>query len=884
MHTSLKVTLGYAFLILSLGTALAYIARFARSASRVSRAEAAAVEHRSAVNALTSALLEASAASESVVSVGESALPHYNRAARHTEAALQRLQQLNTDSLQRLRLDSLAELLAQKRTATLLLLEAARREKSGAEQLEKRVNDLKAGRDSITLPGKSAPAEVLERSRQVVVERTKPRFFARLGDAFRRAKNDTTFISQTERLTQADSLPSQVNISDTVAGILSEVNAEINRADTRGARRLRHHRQALSKAGHALTQRLTSLIATIEANERQTILLAETADRRERRVEALKMGTLAAATTIFAAILFIMVWRDLSRAKRYRENLESALRGNEALMKSREQLLLTISHDIKAPVGAIIGYLDLMAEKPKAPAVPPVQAPADAAFSPLAAIRSAAAHLLRLVQSLLEYHKLEAGALSLNERPFRLKEMLRETAEGFRPAAAAKHLGFTVNISPALGYVACADDFRLRQIIENVISNAVKYTAHGEISFTAEVPRTGFMKIAVADTGCGLTPAEARRAFTPYARMAGSEGTEGTGLGLTITQSLVSLMNGEIAVYSRKDEGTKVVLSLPVPQSEEAPADPAPEAAVAEAERAPLPPVAACPAIEAPMPGGAAADAPLVALIDDSPLQLRLSQAVLLNVDAEVRPRLQAFTDAEALLAEIERRQAQGEAPFAAVFTDIEMPSLGGFELLRRIRARHGLEALPVVAATAHADLPAEHFLKAGFTAVLFKPFARNDAQAVLSQIFRQSAAAVGAPPMAGAAMPAAGAPTLGNQAPKPSSDRSEAESRHADALDLSPLFAFAEGDAEAAEAIRAQFLADTRLHATQLRAALHAQNKPEATRLAHKLLPVFTLLASPAVPALKALDARRNDAQWLPADESDCREVLAALRQIVQL
>lgn len=633
--------------------------RFTDTAARIGATEQAVAQHRRASTALLSALLEASTAGETLVLIGRTAQPDYEHASRRANSALTHLRMLTSDSRQRARLDTLEVLMAKKHSTTLRLLETTLANDAGKRRLQQHINNLKTGRDSVTLQ-QPVKEKVIEKNHEVVVERTKKHFFGRLADAFRPPKNDTTHINHSERVTPGDSSRRQeVNISDTLAGILNSVSRELGEQESKQRKRVLHETKALRLTGNALAQRIAAISEAIETDERKWLGKAVEADRAARHAEARKMGALAAGSAILAAWLFVWVWRDLARAARYRKRLEQEMERTEELMRSREQLLLTITHDIKAPVNSIIGHLDLLGSRPTSEVIDNV--------------RASASHLLRLVQSLLEFYRLEHGNVTITPTPFSPAKLLDETGRSFLPAVQARGLAFFIHIDFPAGFTLLGDAFRLRQVVENLLSNALKFTDNGSIGLSAGHTPDGNLRIEVSDTGCGMSPEDSLRAFTAFTRVAGSEGREGSGLGLSIAKQVVNLMGGMIEVESQEGKGTKFTVEIPMPETN----SPIADTAGTMPNRTPSLP---------PMPRREGSTAPTmhkealrVGLVDDDTLQLRLSEALLLNVDASLRPEVVPFDRPSTLIA------AHEVTPFDLVFTDVEMPEMSGFELARKL-------------------------------------------------------------------------------------------------------------------------------------------------------------------------------------------------------
>lgn len=841
----LRIVIGYLLLTVSLCAAVWFIVRSARAASGVSEVERAVAVQRNAIGKLSVRMIEAGMLAENATLQFSSNrdVRRYIHGVDRVDTALVELKDITADLLQRARLDSLRKLLIMKREGVVELVAAMRRETHQGSNLEQEIANLRSGRKPINV-GTQVKVSVQENAEQVVIDRHKKRFLDRLGDAFRKPKDDTLSVKYLVSEPMHDSTQANVNISDTVANILQGVHRDLTRSNTAHSRNLQQKSRQLRLSSAALSERIVALMDDIN-REQQRMLQDKTRTEADyRRQAAWQMGIFTLFTTLAALGLFVWVWRDMSRVNRYRMELEEANQCAEDLMKRREQLLLTISHDIKAPVNTILGYLSLMKPRATRPE----------ARRDLDAIDSSAHHLLNLVTALLDYHKLEAGGLSVDMQPTRLNELIDYIGAAFQPIAQQKGLRLIVNSQIPVGTLVSTDAFRLRQITENLLSNAIKYTQKGEVKLTAQWTETDGLNLAIRDTGCGLSRYDCERIFQPFTRVKGSEGQEGTGLGLSITLKLAALLGGKMDVKSQVGFGSTFTLVIPnMPRCEE-------DASVPVAE-----------VMAETMP-----DVPTtlysVALLDDDLLQLQLSEAMLKNV-LDPMQTIHAFNDAEQLFAWL----TEGNRP-DLLLTDIEMPGLTGYDVLERVHRIEGLAQLPVVATTSHALISADHFRQRGFADVLFKPFTQNDLRLLTQKLTNgtEPVSAISASPE-----------TADNSVSEPvasSVATSDEASEQASAAPspFAPLLAFAEGDPQAEQAILSQFARDCNENLQLFAQATAARQKATVCRIAHKMRPTFTLIGSPAAPDLQTLDERRNEAEWTEADEQPCQNILFALQSLL--
>ena len=272
-----------------------------------------------------------------------------------------------------------------------------------------------------------------------------------------------------------------------------------------------------------------------------------------RRAMIVRIAVLGLLAILSAAILVVYILRDIKRERRDRQRILEAKTETERIMQQRERLLLTITHDIKAPAASIAGFIDLLSEyvdRPKA-------------VGYLQSISGSANHLLQLVSALLDYHKLESGKAERHEVSFQPTALVSECVAQMQPLAMAKQLCLVTDINVAEDMFCRSDAFRIKQIVNNLVSNAIKYTDEGEVRVGITV-LNGWMTLSVSDTGCGMTPEELQSVFNAFTRLPGAQGKEGVGLGLTITREIVTLLGGRINVASTKGKGTTFRVGLPV--------------------------------------------------------------------------------------------------------------------------------------------------------------------------------------------------------------------------------------------------------------------------------------------------------------------------------
>jgi len=521
--------------------------------------------------------------------------------------------------------------------------------------------------------------------------------------------------------------------------------------------------------------------------------------------------------------------------------LESARVRAEAASRAKSSFLATMSHEIRTPMNAVLGLLELMVRERRL-------SPQDREAADLA--HGAARNLLSLIDDALNLSKVEAGGLELVPRPARLQAIVREVANVFDGLARPRGLAIELHVDEALAPWHSVDAARFRQIVNNLVSNAIRYTDRGTVTIhlasqgvTDEVES---VLLQVSDTGIGMAPDELRKVFTPFyqAASAGKRAADGTGLGLAIVQGLCERMGGEISADSRPGGGTHIGIALRLPVLL------GPDAG--EEEGSPLP-----------------SSRPLlrsgrrfhVLVVDDHPANRLLLQRQLdyLGMRSSV-----AGDGAEALAM----WRASG---FDMVIADCSMPVMDGCELTAQIRAieqERRLPRCPVLGCTAHVrDGERRRALDAGMDECLTKPL---DVDGLLQALQRHLPLDEGSAEVARDSAP-------------------EWKARPA-AFDLASLHGFSSGNVR----LEAEFLA-TLLRANngdmkELIARIHGAGDGSVAAIAHRIKGAARIVrATRVVHACEALELAASlghaeeSAKALSALESAMEEFNAAISKHLQ-
>lgn len=780
--TKLKVASGYILLTALLFLSIGYIYQEMRSLTGTGDDEAILSQRRHVTNQIIGQLYQAEVIGQSL-STGQLGQYHrYKRTMKQANTALDSLRTLLADSIQLARLDTVEMLFMEKERNMRNLLRAIQ----------------EGGTDKII--------------------RKKPKsFFKRLGEVFAPGKADSTQVSNVIQEEYTDTLTEAYSPADTVAILLKDIQSRVTDTHQERMEMVNRRTQSLRLSGLKLSQKVNQLLSTIEEEEQALAQKKHIQEEYIRQSSIRTMAGIAIAAVVLAILFLVLIWRDITRSNHYRRELEKAKRRAEDLLAAREKLMLTITHDIKAPVGSILGYTDLLER---------ITTEERQRFY-LNNMQSSANHLLGLVKSLLDYHRLDAHKMDINLVSFNPRQLFDTIYISFKPMADSKQLELNYHCNESLNRVYTGDPFRIRQIAENLLSNALKFTREGSITLQAAL-ENGQLHFSISDTGCGISREEQQRIFQEFTRLHNAQRQEGFGLGLAITRKLVLLLEGDIKIESEPGKGSRFHVYLPLP---EGPSVPDENLSGAEAEHAPTSPDAAgIRSTDTPAAPHEDSEPLHLILIDDDRIQLQLTTAMLERPGVTVT----CCHHPEELLNKLK------EERFDALLTDIQMPAMNGFDLLKTLRTlgTSWVQTLPVIALTARSDMDEAYFRSHGFAGCLHKPFTINELFTAISQATGKDIPAV----------------------ENSSTHEAPAEESRQEALNFSALTAFSEDDPEAAAEILRTFISETKKNCENMKKALAERNMEGITAMAHKLLPLFTMLgATRCIPALTWMEQRRG-------------------------
>ncbi len=394
---------------------------------------------------------------------------------------------------------------------------------------------------------------------------------------------------------------------------------------------------------------------------------------------------------ILLVFLYLVIQRDIKVKAKNRKHLEETIEQNIALLEMRKNIILTISHDIRAPLNVISGSAELAVDTREK----------KRRNTHLNNIRIVCRHVVHLLNNLLDVYRLNEAKETRNDVPFNLNALLERIAFGFSHVVNNKGILFSHDFTDT-DVKLCGDVDRIEQILDNLLSNAVKFTETGTISLNARY-NEGKLLLEVKDTGIGMSEDALSRIFRPFERLGSASNADGFGLGLPITKGLVNLLGGTIDVTSGIDHGSTFRVTLPLKITNE----------TVESESLTIPHPAHLPRN--------------VLVIDDD--------AMLLDVIKEMLERNGMNCTVCTTTKDVVK--AMRGKDYDLLLSDIQMPGTNGFELLTLLRRSNigNSRTIPIVAMTARGDRDKEAFLHAGFTDYIYKPFSSSELLGLLSRI-----------------------------------------------------------------------------------------------------------------------------------------------------
>jgi two-component system, sensor histidine kinase and response regulator len=432
-------------------------------------------------------------------------------------------------------------------------------------------------------------------------------------------------------------------------------------------------------------------IVAVQSGQLQTIDVSKTGDEVELLGQSLN-GMIEALKASQRALLEQQGLLE-KRIKERTDQLEEAMRTAQAASQAKSEFLANMSHELRTPMNGVIGMLDIALDRELNPEL----------AEQLETAQSCAYSLLSLLNDILDLSKIEAGKMTLEKIPFDLRALLADCIKGHQPKATENSVSLRAEISPEVPHVITGDPLRVRQIVDNLVSNAVKFTEHGEVKVRIGgafiEPGQFLVEIRVEDSGTGIPADKLLHIFDKFTQADGSVSRKfgGTGLGLAITRSLVELHGGEIRVHSELGRGSAFIVTLVCEAGTTAPGTVKSNVTGEVATRSHA-------------PGRPAR----ILVVEDNHVNQKVVTAVLRKRGFSI----ELANDGQEALMKLEK-----DSGFDLILMDVQMPVLDGLEATRMIRKEARWNGLPIVAMTAHAmNGDKERCLEAGMNGYISKP------------------------------------------------------------------------------------------------------------------------------------------------------------------
>lgn len=509
---------------------------------------------------------------------------------------------------------------------------------------------------------------------------------------FKKKEEKSAYARQKEKTKQP-------SVSRQTTGRLYSLQKEMHAQYTDYWYRLTIYSDSLQQRNTELNSQISELICEFE----QTVVMQAEKEVKERA--ALKEQSfriilfIAAAAILLIVVFYLFIHHDIRKRLEYRKRLEVSDRRNRELLAARRNLILTVSHDLRAPLSTISEYAELLQNEKSL----------KQRKGYVTNILHASRHVIGLANNLLYYYRLEAEKEQSEKEIFHPGQTVEDTARSFLPMAERKGLGLTTEVAD-LDVLVEGDCGRLVQILNNLLSNAIKFTRAGYIHIGAQY-RAGKLSFFVRDTGIGIDKERQEQIFTAFERGEAPGAEQGFGLGLAITYKLVTLLQGTIRLQSTPGHGSTFEVCLPMPETE----------GMAKTEKR--------------FPECGELSGMRILAIDDDRMQLDVTQKMYARYGIEC----DCCLNIGELVAALRHNR------YDLVLTDMRMPEMDGYDVLVLLRSSNlqQTKTIPVLAVTAQVGEKPEHFKHMGFAGCLHKPFSSEELMSVTSRIDRTNFTAI---------------------------------------------------------------------------------------------------------------------------------------------
>jgi signal transduction histidine kinase/DNA-binding response OmpR family regulator len=518
-------------------------------------------------------------------------------------------------------------------------------------------------------------------------------FFSKLfGKKKQPVQNPSYKVVQVEINTKQDTLA--VAKQDSILKGMSQTMSRLEKSQVRRSAQFIDKEAVLNKANNRLIRRILSILKQVEAEAVQQVEINNSAAKNVVNTSVNRISYIIVAAFLLAVVLLYFILRDISRINQYKRELEIARDEAEYHGQAKQRFLSNMSHEIRTPLQSIIGYTELLKQQ-----VHPRKSDIDAIYQ-------SSEHLMQIVNEVLDYNRIISGKFTISSQVFSITELLNEVVSVMYLQAVKKSISLVTDYNiPIYNHIE-GDAFRLKQILYNLLGNAIKFTEKGEVKLSISCTEAGNELnyiFTVSDTGIGLSDKDITRIFNEFEQVPepGSNYLKGTGLGLTITKSLIEVQGGNINVKSELGQGSSFTFNLNYKKAAEPIAEP-----------------------EKQIDRFTQARQGKIWVIDDDNFILELCSTIFERNGIRHR----CFSSPHELL------NTAIDPAVKFILMDIRLPEMSGTELCKILRERISADVL-IFALTAQT-LPGEceFVLKGGFDGMLMKPFKERDLLTMVMQ------------------------------------------------------------------------------------------------------------------------------------------------------
>ncbi|MEE1896698.1 ATP-binding protein [Flavobacterium rakeshii] len=584
--------------------------------------------------------------------------------------------------------------------------------------------------------------------------------------------------------------------NDSLTIAYNQVIEELINKNKQEQNKLNRAEQLLQDENRIISDQLRVILASVEKEiiERSSQKMAASQLAISSTVK--KMAWIGASALLILIIFAWIILSDLTKSQNYRNQLEELNTENEKLLRSKTMLMATVTHDLQTPLGSIIGFSDLINNseinsKQK---------------QYLDNIKESADYILKLVSDLVDFSKLENSRITIEESSFNLKTLIENTCRTLEHSAENKNIELNWVSDDKLEDNIISDPYRIKQVLTNLISNAIKFTQEGTVEVLAYIKNQSVF-ISVTDTGIGIAKESHANVFKEFTQA--NDGIEkkfgGTGLGLTISKKIIELLGGTIELQSEEGKGSEFTIIIPYQKGKKT-----------EPTQQQLQ-ITTYPYLKNKK----------ILLVDDDETQLSLLNEVFSDKGAVVTTEANSSRVAQLLT----------DKYFDIILTDIQMPGLDGFELLEEIRSIK--QNIPVIALSGRKDLEKDYFLKKGFTDFHPKPVQVNKLLAIVSNLF-------------------------GDNIEIDAQVITTTERKNRPLFDLRSLSQFTQNDPESLKMIIDTFIGSSKENCADLQSALADKNEQRIVEVSHKMIPMLKQIEAFHISeVLDTLEEKHYSGNW---------------------